>query len=264
MGYKVVITGATGMVGKGVLLECLDHELIQNVLVIGRSPVSMEHPKLKEILIEDFFMLDGIKDGLKGFDACFFCLGTTSFQLPEQAYSRITYDLTTTFAKAFLNQNPESVFSYVSGAGTDGSKASRIMWVRVKGRTENTLVSMGFKKAYMFRPGYIQPLRGIKSKTRWIAVLYRTLETIAVCEHSIRVFCRSRRHTPVVLRTTGVVVIGSSPELRAGRLGRSDVLRLRRGKTFPRTCFPWRSHDASCNRSSSDGGRHDRFELGQR
>lgn len=172
MGFKVIITGATGMVGKGVLLECIDSKLIDQVLIVGRSPSLVKQKKVKEVLVEDFFHLESIEDQIKGYDACFFCLGTTSFGLPEVEYSRITYGITTHFAKTYFRKNPDSIFSYVSGAGTDGTKKSRIMWTRVKGNTENALMAMGFKKAYMYRPGYIHPMRGIQSKTAWIRVLY--------------------------------------------------------------------------------------------
>lgn len=172
MGYKVVITGTTGMVGKGVLLECLDHLSIEQILVVNRNPLGIAHPKLKEVLLKDFFDLNSISNDLKGFDACFFCLGITSLGQSEASYSKITHDLTLIFAQAFIAHNPNSIFCYVSGTGTDSSEKGRSMWARVKGKTENDLLTMPFKKAYMFRPGYIQPLRGIKSKTQWYQALY--------------------------------------------------------------------------------------------
>ena len=178
MGYKVLITGTTGMVGKGVLLECLDHRSIEHVLVVNRRPLGLKHAKLREVLVKDFFDLSHILEKLKGIDACFFCLGVTSLGQSETAYTRITYELTLYFAQAFLDQNPESVFCYVSGTGTDSSEKGRSMWARVKGKTENELLAMPFKKAYMFRPGYIQPLRGIKSKTSWYAALYMVFKPI--------------------------------------------------------------------------------------
>ena len=172
------------MVGKGVLLECIDSKLIDKVLIVGRNPCSVIDDKVEEVLVKDFFHLESIKDEIKGYDACFFCLGTTSFGLPEADYSRITYGITTHFAQFYLDNNPDSVFSYVSGAGTDGTKKSRIMWVRVKGNTENALLKMGFKKAYMFRPGYIHPMRGIQSKTAWIRILYVLFSPIySGCSH---------------------------------------------------------------------------------
>ena len=172
MGYKVVITGTTGMVGKGVLLECMDHSLIESVLLVNRSSANIQHQKVKEVLVKDFFDLSSVEKDFSGYDACFFCLGITSIGQSELDFSRITYDLTIHFAKTFLAHNDKSIFCYVSGAGTDSSEKGRIMWARVKGKTENELLTMDFKDSYMFRPGYIQPLRGIKSKTQWYQALY--------------------------------------------------------------------------------------------
>lgn len=160
---KVIITGTTGMVGKGVLLECLDDERITEVLVVNRSSLNMQHPKLKEIIHKDFHNLSAIKEQLQGYDACFFCLGVSAAGMSEEKYTKLTYDLTIHFAETVVN--PNMTFTYVSGAGTDSTEKGRMMWARVKGRTENTLLKMPFKKAYMFRPGAILPKRGVKSKT---------------------------------------------------------------------------------------------------
>lgn len=159
------------MVGKGVLLECLDDTRIGSVLLINRNPVGMNHSKIKEILIPDFFQVHTLGEQLKGYDACFFCLGVSSAGMKEEEYRKLTYDLTLHFAKAVLEKNPGMQFIYVSGQGTDSSEQGRMMWARVKGRTENDLMAMPFKAAYMFRPGFIEPMRGIRSRTR----LYNTL-----------------------------------------------------------------------------------------
>ena len=172
MKLKVVITGATGMVGKGVLLECLDSENIDSVLLINRRSIDMEHDKLKEIVHQDFYDLSSIEDQLKGYDACFFCLGVSAYRMSEEDYTKITYDLTLHFANTLIKLNPEITFCYVSGQGTDGSEEGRIMWARVKGKTENAILGMPFKKSYMFRPGFIQPLRGIKSSTKMYNTMY--------------------------------------------------------------------------------------------
>ncbi|MDC8004317.1 NAD-dependent epimerase/dehydratase family protein [Aureisphaera galaxeae] len=169
---KVIITGATGMVGKGVLLECLDHPDISEVLAINRSSLEMQHPKLKEILLQDFTALESVKDQLVGCDGCFFCMGVSVVGLNEASYTQITYTITKIFADILHELNPNMVFNYVSGAGTDSSEQGRSMWVRVKGKTENYILNRGFGDAYAFRPGAIIPERGIKSKTGWYNAIY--------------------------------------------------------------------------------------------
>lgn len=169
---KIIITGATGMVGKGVLFECLDHYEIDKVLVIGRNPIGLKHPKLNELIHNDFADFSSMKNQLTGYNACFFCLGISSVGLKEEAYKRISYDFTISLAKILVDLNPQMTFNYVSGQGTDSSENGRIMWARVKGKTENDLLQMGFKQAFMFRPGMIIPLRGIKSRTKSYQLLY--------------------------------------------------------------------------------------------
>lgn len=169
---KVIITGATGMVGKGVLLECLDHSSIESVLAIGRTPVGMKHPKLSELIHTDFTNFSGIENLITGYDACFFCLGVSAGGMKEDAYKRVTYDFTLSLAKALVKINPAMTFNYVTGQGTDSSEKGRSMWARVKGKTENDLLNLGFNQAYMFRPGAIIPLRGIKSKTKSYQFMY--------------------------------------------------------------------------------------------
>jgi uncharacterized protein YbjT (DUF2867 family) len=172
---RAVIFGASGMVGQGVLLECLDDDAVAAVTVIGRTPVRREHPKVAEIIHHDFFDYSAIEGGLAGHDACFFCLGVSAAGLDEAEYSRLTYDLTVAAAAAVLRRNPGLVFCYVSGTGTDSTEKGRVMWARIKGRTENALLKMPFRSAYMFRPGYIQPMRGIRSKTTLYQAVYTVL-----------------------------------------------------------------------------------------
>lgn len=169
---KVIITGATGMVGKGVLLECLDHESISEVLVIGRNKVDVNHPKLKQLVQKDFSDFTSVKDRLSGYDGCFYCLGISAAGLTEDQYRKITYEYTMALANTLLDLNPAMTFNYVSGEGTDSSEKGRMMWARVKGKTENDIINLGFKKAFAFRPGIIIPLKGIKSRTKSYQFLY--------------------------------------------------------------------------------------------
>ena len=169
---NVIITGATGMVGMGILLECLDHKEIGEVLVIGRNSIGITHPNLKELIHKDFSDFSNVKDELSGYDACFFSLGISAAGLKEEEYARITHDFTLNLASTLFKLNPEMTFNYVSGQGTDSSEKGRMMWARVKGKTENDLLNIGFKQAFMFRPGMIIPLRGIKSRTKSYQFMY--------------------------------------------------------------------------------------------
>lgn len=169
---KVIITGATGMVGRGILLECLDHESVDEVLVIGRNPVGITHPKLRELIHNDFSRFTEVSQQLTGYDACFYSMGISAAGLSESEYMHLTYDFAMGLAKTLFAINPNMTFNYVSGQGTDSSEKGRMMWARVKGKTENDLLKMGFKQAYMFRPGVIFPLRGIKSRTKSYQFMY--------------------------------------------------------------------------------------------
>ena len=160
------------MVGKGVLLECLDHNWVEKVLVVNRSSINLTHPKLKELLVSDFMDLKNIEDDLKGYNACLFSLGVSSIGISKEDYEKITYELTMHFAKTFLDKNKDSIFTYVTGAGTDSTEKGKVHWARVKGKTENRILDMPFRAAYMFRPGYIHPYRGVGSKTIWVSLLY--------------------------------------------------------------------------------------------
>jgi nucleoside-diphosphate-sugar epimerase len=169
---KVIITGSTGMVGKGVLLECLKSPFIEKVLVINRSKLQINHPKLKEILLSDFTKVKKFENQLKGYDACFYCMGVSSIGLSEEIYSNLTYQTTKAFVEVLFDLNPNMVFNYVSGTGTDSTEKGRTMWARVKGKTENEILNKGFKDAYAFRPGLIIPEKGIQSKTGWYNAIY--------------------------------------------------------------------------------------------
>jgi hypothetical protein len=176
---NVIIFGATGMVGRGALLECLDDDRVDTVLVVSRRPVEVTHPKLREILHDDFFDYSRIQSHFAALDACFFCLGVTSIGLNESEYHRLTYDLTLAAAHALATvTGARLTFCYVTGVGTDSTEQGRVAWARVKGKTENALLRMPFKAAYMFRPGYIHPLKGIKSKTGWYKVVYDVIGPI--------------------------------------------------------------------------------------
>jgi uncharacterized protein YbjT (DUF2867 family) len=169
---NVLLFGATGMVGQGVLRECLLDPEVQSVLSIGRGTTGQQHAKLRELVHKDFLDFSALEAELSGLDACFFCLGVSSAGMTEEDYHRVTYDFTLAAARTLARLNPGMTFIYVSGSGTDSTERGRIMWARVKGKTENALLRLPFKAAYMFRPGVIQPLHGIKSKTKLYRALY--------------------------------------------------------------------------------------------
>jgi uncharacterized protein YbjT (DUF2867 family) len=163
---NVVIFGASGMVGQGVLLECLRDTGVERVLVVGRSSAGRRHAKLRELLVKDLFDVASYTSELTELDACFFCLGVSSAGMAEAGYRRLTYELTMAVAQELVARNSALCFVYISGAGTDSTERGRTMWARVKGATENALLRMPFRSVFMFRPGVIQPLDGIRSKTR--------------------------------------------------------------------------------------------------
>jgi uncharacterized protein YbjT (DUF2867 family) len=169
---KVILFGATGMVGQGVLRECLLDAAVESVLAVGRSPTGQRHPKLREILHDNFLDYAAIESELTGYDACFFCLGVSSVGMNEERYRHLTYDITLAAAATLAKLNPQLVLVYVTGQGTDSTEQGRLMWARIKGKTENDLLKLPFKAAYMFRPAAIQPLHGIRSKTAWVQAIY--------------------------------------------------------------------------------------------
>jgi uncharacterized protein YbjT (DUF2867 family) len=169
---KVILFGATGMVGQGVLRECLRDPDVEIVLAVGRSPTGQHAAKLDELIHDTFLDYSAVESTLSGYDACFFCLGVTSVGLNEERYRHLTYDITMAAASTLAKLNPQMVFVYVTGRGTDSTEQGRLMWARVKGKTENDLLKLPFKAAYMFRPAGIQPLHGVRSKTAWYQAAY--------------------------------------------------------------------------------------------
>jgi hypothetical protein len=178
MGVRVIITGVTGMVGEGVLHECLQHPDVEKILIIGRRPSGISHPKVEEIVHTNFFDLTSIENRLAGYNACFFCLGVSSVGMKEGKYYHLTFTLTLNFARTLLAINADSVFCYVSGAGTDSSEVGKRMWARVKGKTENHLILLGFKDAYMFRPGLLYPTPGLNNTLKLYRYINWLLPTI--------------------------------------------------------------------------------------
>jgi hypothetical protein len=167
MKIRAIITGSTGMVGEGVLHECLQHPEVEKVLVVNRRSCGIENEKLTEIIHADFFDLSAIEGKLNGYNSCFFCLGVSSVGMKEDEYYKLTHTLTINFAQTILNANPELTFCYVSGSGTDSSEKGKMMWARVKGKTENDLMKLAFKKVYAFRPGFMKPTKGLKNVIKY-------------------------------------------------------------------------------------------------
>lgn len=168
---RAIVTGTTGMVGEGVLLECLENPDVEAVLIINRRPLGMSHPKLKEIVHKDFYDISPIEEQLKGYNACYFCLGITSIGMKEPEYRRITYDLTMHVAEVLSRQNPGMTFCYVSGASTDSTEKGSTMWARVKGKTENDLRKLPFGQVFAFRPGFLKATDGQKNLLSWYKYL---------------------------------------------------------------------------------------------
>jgi uncharacterized protein YbjT (DUF2867 family) len=180
MSLKVIITGATGMVGEGVLIECLSHPDVETILLVNRKPAGYTHPKIKEVIHQNFFDLKPIEKDLAGYNACYFCLGVSSVGMKEPEYRRLTYDLTLNFAGTVSKLNPGMTFCYISGAGTS-SEEKGVMWSRVKGRTENDLKKLPFKNVYLFRPGFMQPTPRAKNTLKlynylsWLTPVFKII-----------------------------------------------------------------------------------------
>lgn len=176
---KVIITGATGMVGEGVTFECLQNEKVSEVLIVSRRHYEMKHPKLKELIVPDFLKADSFAENLKEYDACFFCAGVSSVGKKEDQFTNLTYYTTIAFAKSLIRVNPNMVFTYVSGAKTDSSEKSRMMWARVKGKTENDLSRLGFKGEYNFRPGVMLPFAEQKNWKPVVKFLVKIIKVVS-------------------------------------------------------------------------------------
>lgn len=176
---KVIITGATGMVGEGVLFECLQNATVSEILMVNRRYYEIEHPKLKELIVSDFFKLDEFAEQIGGYDACFFCAGISSIGMKEDKFTYITYDTTLSFAKTLLKYNPDISFTYVSGAQTDSTEKGRLMWARVKGKTENDLAKLPFRSEYNFRPGVMMPFPEQKNWKPLFKFLVRIIKAVS-------------------------------------------------------------------------------------
>lgn len=197
---RAIITGASGMVGEGVLHECLQHPAVEAVLVVGRKPCGTTHSKLTEIIHSDLSEVSAIAEQMKGYNACYFCAGVSSLGLSEEEYTRITYSLTMSFAQTLSALNPEMTFCYVSGASTDSTEQGSLMWARVKGKTENDLAKLPFKQVFAFRPGFMNPTPGLKNTLapyRYLSWLFPIL----------RIFLSTRVST---LAEVGVAMINAA------------------------------------------------------
>ncbi|RPI74139.1 MAG: epimerase [Ignavibacteriales bacterium] len=212
-----IITGATGMVGEGVLHECLNHPDVESVLVINRRSINNTHPKLKEIIHKNFYDFLGIENQLKDYNACFFCLGTTSVGKNESEYTRTTFDFTKAFADALFKTNSERTFCYVSGNGTDSTEKGKIMWARVKGKTENYILNRRFKDAYMFRPALITATKGLKNTLTLYKILspflpvVKFLLTVYVCTLKevglAMINCVKKKHEKKILEVKDIKLL---------------------------------------------------------
>ena len=234
MQINAIVFGATGMVGEGVLYQALKSPDVDSVLVIGRRTCNVNHPKLKEIIHKDFYDYTSIEETLKGYNACFFCLGISSIGMKEAEYTRITYDLTMAAAAELSILNPGMTFCYVSGAGTDSTEKGRSMWARVKGKTENHLKNYGFKAVYLFRPGYIKPIKGLKNAYKIstaIGIIYPLLKLLFskyVCTledlGNAMIQCVKTGYRRDIIENKDIAVIGENKRLStAGEISKENL-----------------------------------------
>jgi uncharacterized protein YbjT (DUF2867 family) len=215
MKLNVIITGTTGMVGEGVLQECIANPDVEKILLINRRPGGYSDRKITEIIHKDFFDVSPIEDQLRGYNACFFCLGVSSVGMKEPEYFSLTYTLTMGFAQKLANLNPDMTFCYVSGAGTDSSEKGKSMWARVKGKTENDLMKLPFKRVYAFRPGFMKPTRGARNVNKyyvlvgWLYPVFRivlprfvsTIREVALAMIS----CATKGYEKQILEVTDII-----------------------------------------------------------
>jgi uncharacterized protein YbjT (DUF2867 family) len=199
---RILLFGATGMVGQGVLRECLLASDVSAVVAIGRTASGATHPKLTDIVHADLFDYRDIEDQLGGFDACFFCIGVTSFRMDEATYTRLTHDMTLAAAATLVRLNPGMSFVYVSGAGADSSESGKVMWARVRGRTENALARLPFGRSHAIRPGAIQPRHGARSRTRAYRLLYPLMAPV------LPIFRALMPYTVATTETIGRALLG--------------------------------------------------------
>ncbi|MBL8018287.1 MAG: NAD-dependent epimerase/dehydratase family protein [Leptospirales bacterium] len=221
MKIRAIVTGATGMVGEGILHECLAHPDVEQVLIINRRPSGVSHPKLKEIIHANFFDVTSLEDQLRDYNACFFALGVSSVGLKEDEYRKLTYDLTLHFAGILARLNKDMTFCYVSGSGTDSSEKGKSMWARVKGKTENDLLKLPFKGSYMFRPGYMHPTRGLKNTLKmvhavsWLYPIARPLFPGFVCTLKevglAMIQCAKSGYTKPIIEVPDIVALAARP-----------------------------------------------------
>jgi len=215
---KVIVTGVTGMVGEGVMHICLGDDRISEVLVLTRKSVGITHPKLKEVVHPDFYNLAPVEDKLKGYDACFFCLGVSSVGMKEPDYFKVTHTLTLHVATTLVKYNTGMTFIYVSGAGTDSTEKGRSMWARVKGKTENDLMKLPFKNVFAFRPGFIKPIPGLKHTHSfykyilWMFPIGRALYTKGFCTMQelalAMIRCAEKGYEKKVVEGGDIIVLG--------------------------------------------------------
>ena len=224
---KILLFGATGMIGQAVLKEALRSPRVEAVTIVGRTGSGVREAKVREVLVKDLFDLAPIAEDLAGHDACIFCIGVSSAFMDEAAYARLTYDLTLSVARAVLGANPKLTFVYVTGQGTDSTEKGSTMWARVKGRTENALLAMPFKAAYMFRPGVILPLDGIRPKSPVYLAVYRVLTPLVALLRAVRpAWIPSTRE---IGRAMLAVANGEHPK---HILDNSDIVELARAATL--------------------------------